>query len=327
MAKPIRVVVTGAAGNVGYALVFRLAAGDVFGPEQQIALSLVEIPAAMPSLEGVALELEDCAFPLLSTVELASDPKKGFANASWAILVGSKPRTKGSERNDLIRDNAPLFVAQGGALNESASDDIRVTVVGNPANLNCAVACSHAPDIPDARFSALTRLDHNRTVAQLAAKSNVGTGQIRKVAIWGNHSSTQYPCISHAEIDGHRNWPVFQDEDWFRSVLVPCVQERGAAIIEKRGQSSAASAANAIVDHLRDWHLGTPEDEFVSMAVKGGGIYGTPREVFFSFPVTIADGQVEVVSNLSLDEFDRKMIKATGAELVGELEAANEVLG
>lgn len=326
MAKPIRVVVTGAAGNVGYALVFRLAAGDVFGPEQQIALSLVEIPQAMRALEGVALELEDCAFPMLSSVEIYSEPKKGFADARWAILVGSKPRAKGSERNDLIRDNAPLFVVQGRALNDYAAQDVKVTVVGNPANLNCAVACEHAPDIPDAQFSALTRLDHNRTVAQLAAKAKVNITQIGKVAIWGNHSSTQYPCISHAEIEGHRNWPVFRDEAWFRRVLVPDIQNRGAAIIERRGQSSAASAANAVVDHLQDWHWGTPKNEFVSMAIKGGGIYDTPKEVFFSLPVTIANGQVKAMPDLPLNEYDRCMINATGIELVEELKAAKEAI-
>ncbi len=327
MAKPIRVAVTGAAGNVGYALVFRLAAGDVFGPEQEIELSLVEIPPAMQALEGVALELEDCAFPLLASVRLASDPKQGFADTRWAVLVGSKPRVKGAERSDLIKDNAPLFVAQGQALNDYAAPDVRVTVVGNPANLNCAVACRNAPDIPDTRFTALTRLDHNRTVAQLAAKAQVGIERVRKVAIWGNHSATQYPCIAHAEIDGHRSWPVFGDEDWFRGVLVPKIQNRGAVIIEKRGQSSAASAAQAVVDHLRDWHRGTPAGEFVSMGIKSGGQYGVPRDVFFSFPVTIADGEATAVPGLPLDAYDRRMLQVSADELVGELETAKEVIG
>ncbi len=327
MARPIRVAVTGAAGNVGYALIFRLAAGDVFGPEQEIELSLVEIPAAMQALEGVALELEDCAFPLLASVRLASDPRQGFADARWAVLVGSKPRAQGAERSDLIKDNAPLFVTQGQALNDWAAPEVRVTVVGNPANLNCAVACQNAPDIPDSRFTALTRLDHNRTVAQLAAKAQVGMERIRKVAIWGNHSSTQYPCIAHAEIDGHRSWPVFRDEGWIRNVLVPTVQNRGAAIIAKRGQSSAASAAQAVVDHLRDWHLGTPDGELTSMGIKSQGLYGTPRDVFFSFPVTIAHGEVTVVPGLPLDAYDRRMIHASADELVGELETAKEVMG
>ncbi len=327
MAKPIRVAVTGAAGNVGYALVFRLAAGDVFGPEREIALSLVEIPPAMQALEGVAMELEDCAFPLLSSVRLASDPREGFADASWAVLVGSKPRAKGAERSALIKDNAPLFVTQGQALNNCAAQDVRVTVVGNPANLNCAIACQNAPDIPDSRFTALTRLDHNRTVAQLAARAQVGVNRVRKVAIWGNHSSTQYPCIAHAEIEGHRGWPVFQDTDWVRNVLVPQVQNRGAAIIEQRGQSSAASAAQAVIDHLRDWYRGTPDGEFVSMGLKSRGLYSTPHDVFFSFPVTIAQGEVTVVSDLSLDSYDRCMIDASAEELVKELKTARTVIG
>ncbi len=326
MTKPIRVAVTGAAGNVGYSLVFKLAGGEVFGPKQRIALTLVEIPPAMPALEGVALELEDCAFPLLSSMELTSDLRSGFAETNWAVLVGSKPRSRGAERSDLIKENAPLFVAQGRALNDFAARDVRVTVVGNPANLNCAVACQNAPDIPDDRFSALTRLDHNRAVAQLAAKAEVGTGQVRRVAIWGNHSSTQYPCVSHAEIDGHRNWPVFRDTVWIRNVLIPEVQNRGAAVINRRGQSSAGSAAKAVVDHMRDWYFGTPKEEFVSMGVKGGGIYGTPQDVFFSFPVTITDGEVTIVPHLPLDRFDRSMINASGEELVTEIDTAKEVI-
>ena len=327
MTKPIRVAVTGAAGNVGYALVFKLAAGEVFGPEQEIVLTLVEIPLAMQALEGVALELEDCAFPLLSSMKLTSDLRTGFADANWAVLVGSKPRSRGAERSDLIKENAPLFVVQGRALNDFAAENVRTTVVGNPANLNCAVACKNAPDIPNGRFSALTRLDHNRAVAQLAAKAEVGTGQVRKVAIWGNHSSTQYPCVSHAEIDGHRNWPVFRDTDWIRNELIPEVQNRGAAVINRRGQSSAGSAAKAVVDHMRDWHFGTPKGEFVSMGVKGEGIYGTPLDVFFSFPVTITDGEVAIVPDLPLDTFDRSMISASGTELMAEVETANEVIG
>ncbi len=326
MAKPIQVAVTGAAGNVGYALVFRLAAGAVFGPEQKIALSLVEIPPAMPALEGVALELEDCAFPLLTSVRLAADPREGFADTSWAVLVGSKPRTQGAERSDLIKDNAPLFVTQGQALNEYAAPDVRITVVGNPANLNCAVACQNAPDIPDSRFTALTRLDHNRTVAQLATKARVSLDRVRKVAIWGNHSTTQYPCIAHAEIDGHRRWPVFRDEDWIRNVLVPTVQNRGAAIIAKRGQSSAASAAQAVVDHMRDWYWGTPAGEFVSMGIRSQGLYGMPPEIFFSFPVTIAHTEVTVVPGLPLDGYDRHMLQTSADELIGELETANAAL-
>lgn len=326
MAKPLKVAVTGAAGNVGYALAFRLAAGDAFGADREIELSLIEIQPAMQALEGVAMELEDCAFPLLSGIDLNSSPAAGFRDVEWAVLVGAKPRVKGSERSDLIRDNAPLFVEQGRALSANADPGVRVTVVGNPANLNCAVACNAAPGIPDSQFSALTRLDHNRAVSLLARKSGVGTARVRRIAIWGNHSSTQYPCLSHAEIDGRRDWPALQDRDWIRDSLIPQVQDRGASVIAQRGQSSAASAANAVVDHLRDWHGGTPAGDFVSMGIKGRGAYDAPPQVFFSYPVTVADGEVSIVPDLPLDEFDRKMIDASGAELVAELEAVADVL-
>lgn len=326
MANSIRVTVTGAAGNVGYALIFRIAAGALFGPAQAVDLVLLEIPQAVPMLEGVALELEDCAFPLLSSLQVTSDPWQGFDGTQYALLVGSKPRTRGAERNSLIADNLPIFVSQGQALNARAAADVRVTVVGNPANLNCLIAREHAPDIPTERFTALTRLDHNRTVGMVARHAGVNPASVTNVAIWGNHSATQYPCISHALIQGHRDWPVFTDDHWLRHELIPRIRNRGAEIIAQRGQSSAASAAHAILGHVRNWHEGTPPGDSLSMALMSQGEYGTPPGVIYSFPVTVADGDIQVVPDLVLTDFDRRMIEMSGQELLEERGLAQQLM-
>jgi len=318
MKKPIRVAVTGAAGNVGYALVFRIANGDLFGPDQPVILKLLEITPAMKALEGVAMELSDCAFPLLDGMELADDAAVAFRDANWALLVGARPRGKGMERADLLTLNASIFVAQGQALNNAAASDVRVVVVGNPANTNCLVAMSHAPDIPRDRFTAMTRLDHNRAVAQLALKAGVSVRDVRRMTIWGNHSSTQYPDAIHALISGRPAPQVIGDDAWIQETFIPLVQKRGAAIIEARGQSSAASAASAVISHVQSWHHGTPADDWTSMGIPGTGQYDTPREVVFSYPVTIRGGAYEVVEGLAMDDFARQKLALTAAELLEE---------
>ncbi len=327
MRTPLRVAVTGAAGNVGYALVFRIAHGDLFGPEQPVILQMLEIPPAMKALEGVAMELDDCAFPLLADMVLTDDPATAFRGANWALLVGARPRGKGMERKDLLTLNAAIFVAQGKALNANAAADIRVVVVGNPANTNCLVAMRNAPDIPQQRFTAMTRLDHNRAISQVAHKAGVPVSQVRRMTIWGNHSSTLYPDLYHAEIAGRSAPEVIQDDIWVREVFIPTVQKRGAAIIEARGQSSAASAASAVVDHVRDWHRGTAPDDWVSMAIPSDGTYDAPRDVIFSYPVTIQAGEYRIVEGLKLSEFDRERIAATGQELMEERAAVLNMLG
>lgn len=328
MKAPIRVTVTGAAGNIGYALVFRLAAGDAFGPDQPIILQMLEIPPVMRALEGVAMELEDCAFPLLHGMVLTDDPNVAFDGANWALLVGSKPRGKGMERKDLIRDNGPIFTTQGKAINERAADDIRVLVVGNPANTNCLIAMNNAPDVPRERFTAMTRLDHNRAVSQIARKAGVPVASVKQVTIWGNHSTTQYPDVRHARIDGQPAPEVIDDQAWIREVFIPLVQKRGATVIEARGQSSAASAANAAIDHVRDWALGTSPDNWVSMSVPSElGAYGIPANLIFSYPVRCANGRYEVVSGLDFDDFGRQKIELTTNELLEERAVVQDLLG
>lgn len=328
MKAPIRVTVTGAAGNIGYALVFRLAAGDAFGPDQPIILQMLEIPPVMRALEGVAMELEDCAFPLLHGMVLTDDPNVAFDGANWALLVGSKPRGKGMERKDLIRDNGPIFTTQGKAINERAADDIRVLVVGNPANTNCLIAMNNAPDVPRERFTAMTRLDHNRAVSQIARKAGVPVASVKQVTIWGNHSTTQYPDVRHARIDGRPAPEVIDDQAWIREVFIPLVQKRGATVIEARGQSSAASAANAAIDHVRDWALGTSPDNWVSMSVPSElGAYGIPANLIFSYPVRCANGRYEVVSGLDFDDFGRQKIELTTNELLEERAVVQDLLG
>jgi len=318
MRTPIRVAVTGAAGNVGYALVFRIANGDLFGPEQPVILQLLEIPPAMKALEGVAMELSDCAFPLLADMILTDQATEAFKGANWALLVGARPRGKGMERADLLQLNAAIFVEQGKALNAVAAEDIRVVVVGNPANTNCLVAMHNAPDIPRERFTAMTRLDHNRAVSQLALKAQVNVSEVKRVTIWGNHSSTQYPDAYHALIAGRPAPEVINDDTWIKETFIPTVQKRGAAIIEARGQSSAASAANALVNHVQSWYHGTPADDWVSMGILSHGEYGAPKDVIFSFPVTIQNGTYNIVQGLALSDFDRERLAITGKELLEE---------
>ncbi len=318
MKRPIRVAVTGAAGNVGYALVFRVANGDLFGPDQPVALQLLEITPAMKALEGVAMELSDCAFPLLAETVLTDDATVAFRDVNWALLVGARPRGKGMERADLLNLNASIFVAQGQALNKGAAPDVRVVVVGNPANTNCLVTMSHAQDIPRDRFTAMTRLDQNRAAAQLAIKAGVPVKEVSRVTIWGNHSSTQYPDAIHARISGQPAAQVIGDDAWIKETFIPLVQKRGAAIIEARGQSSAASAASAVINHVQSWYHGTPEDDWVSMGILGTGQYDTPRDVIYSYPVTVRGGAYEVVEGLDMDDFARQRLAATTAELLEE---------
>ncbi|GIV68408.1 malate dehydrogenase [Caldilinea sp.] len=327
MKTPIRVSVTGAAGNIGYALLFRIANGDLFGPDQPVILQLLEIAPAMKALEGVAMELEDCAFPLLAGTVLTDDPNIAFDGANWALLVGARPRTKGMERKDLLSANGAIFTVQGKAINERAASDVRVLVVGNPANTNALIAMRSAPDVPAERFTAMTRLDHNRAVSQLAIKAGVPVTEVKKVTIWGNHSATQYPDAFHAEIGGKPAPAVINDDAWIKEVFIPTVQKRGAAIIEARGQSSAASAANAAINHVQSWWRGTPAGDWVSMAIPSTGAYGAPEGVIFSYPVTVKDGKYTIVEGLELSDFDKQMIRITGDELLEEREAVRELLG
>lgn len=318
MSTPIRVAVTGAAGNIGYALLFRIANGDLFGPDQPVILQMLEIPPAMKALEGVAMELDDCAFPLLTDMVLSDDANTAFERANWALLVGARPRAAGMERKDLLDANGAIFRPQGEAINRHAADDVRVLVVGNPANTNCLIAMRNAPDVPAERFTAMTRLDHNRALTQLAQKAGVPTTEVKKVTIWGNHSSTQYPDAYHAEIGGKPAAQVLNDEGWIRETFIPTVQKRGAAVIEARGQSSAASAANAAINHVQSWYHGTEQGDWVSMGIPSNGEYGVAKDVIFSFPVTIQNGVYTVVESLELSEFDRQMLDKSGDELQEE---------
>ena len=313
--NPVRVAVTGAAGQIGYSLLFRIASGSMLGPDQPVILQMLEITPAMGALEGVAMELDDCAFPLLHDMVLTDDANTAFDGVNYALLVGSRPRSKGMERADLLEANGAIFTVQGKALSESAADDVRILVVGNPANTNALIAMNNAPDIPDERFTAMTRLDHNRAVAQLARKAGVQTTAVTNMTIWGNHSATQYPDIFHARIDGRPARDVVDDQAWLEGDFIPTVQQRGAAIIEARGASSAASAANAAVDHVRTWVMGTAADDWVSMAVPSDGSYGVPEGLMSSFPCTAAKGEWEIVQGLDLDDFSRSRIDASVAEL------------
>jgi malate dehydrogenase len=323
--SPVKVAVTGAAGQIGYSLLFRIASGAVFGPDTPVQLRLLEITPALKALEGVVMELDDCAFPLLSGVEIGDDPNHIFDGANLALLVGARPRSKGMERGDLLEANGAIFTAQGKALNEVAADDIRIGVTGNPANTNALIAMTNAPDIPKERFSALTRLDHNRAISQLAAKTGAKVTDIKKMTIWGNHSATQYPDIFHAEIAGKNAAEVVGDQPWIENDFIPTVAKRGAAIIEARGSSSAASAASATIDAARDWLTGSPEGDWVSMAVVSDGSYGVPEGLISSFPVTTNDGSWEIVQGLEIDEFSRGRIDASTAELAEERSAVQEL--
>jgi malate dehydrogenase len=317
VSKPVKVTVTGAAGQIGYSLVFRIASGQLLGPEQPVDLRLLEIPPAMGALEGVAMEIVDCAFPLLSGLDLHDDPGDAFEGVDIALLVGSRPRTKGMERAELLSENGKIFTVQGRALNERAADGVKVLVVGNPANTNCLIAMSSAPDIPRERFTAMLRLDHNRAVAQLAAKAAVPVSDVSRMGVWGNHSPTMYPDLFHAQIRGEQAAAVVDDQAWIENDFLPNVGKRGAAIIEARGASSAASAANAAIDHVHDWVTGT-DGGWVSMGVPSDGSYGIPAGLICGFPCTCSDGEYTIVGDLDLDEFSRARIDASVTELAGE---------
>ena len=316
--SPVKVAVTGAAGQIGYSLLFRIASGSLFGPDTPVELRLLEITPALGALEGVVMELDDCAFPTLAKVEIGDDPRVIFDGVNHALLVGARPRGPGMERGDLLEANGGIFAPQGKALNEVAADDVHVTVTGNPANTNALIAMSNAPDIPKERFSALTRLDHNRAISQLAAKAGVPVTEITKLTIWGNHSATQYPDIFHAEISGRNAAELVDDQAWLADTFIPTVAKRGAAIIEARGASSAASAASATVDHARDWALGTAPGTWVSMAVCSDGSYGVPEGLISSFPVTTSGGDWSIVQGLDINDFSRQRIDASVAELEEE---------
>ena len=321
MRSPIRVAVTGAAGNIGYALVYRIANGDLFGPDQPVILHMLEITPALKALEGVAMELDDCAFPLLAGMVLSDDANVAFNGINWALLVGARPRSKGMERKDLLDANGAIFSVQGKALNNNAAADIRVLVVGNPANTNCLITLHNAPDIPTERFTAMTRLDHNRALSQLAQKAGVPVTEVKQATIWGNHSATQYPDAFHAQISGKPAADVIGDDAWIKQTFIPTVQKRGAAIIEARGQSSAASAANAAINHVQTWHNGTPAGDWTSMAILSTGAYGSPQDVIYGYPVTVSNGEISVVEGLSLSNFDNQMLATTSQELLEEREA------
>ena len=325
MKSPVRVTITGAAGQIGYQLAFRIASGQMLGTDQPVILQLLEIPPALPALNGVVMELDDCAFPTLAGVVATDDPDVAFSDADYALLVGARPRGPGMERKDLLEANAAIFSVQGKAINEHASRDIRVLVVGNPANTNALITQANAPDINPRNFTAMTRLDHNRALAQLAAKTDSHVTDIRCMTIWGNHSATQYPDISHATVRGEAA-PGLVARAWLADEFIPVVQQRGAAIIKARGASSAASAASAAIDHMHDWALGTPEDDWVSMAIPADGSYGIGPGIIYSYPVRCSGGDYEIVQDLDIDDFSRERMTATEAELREERAAIESLL-
>lgn len=318
---PVNVTVTGAAGQIGYALLFRIASGHLLGADVPVKLRLLEIPQGMKAAEGTAMELDDCAFPLLKGIDIFDDPNQGFEGANVALLVGARPRTKGMERGDLLSANGGIFKPQGEAINAHAADDIKVLVVGNPANTNALIAQAAAPDVPAERFTAMTRLDHNRAISQLAQKTGAAVSDIKRLTIWGNHSATQYPDIFHAEIAGKNAAEVVNDEAWLADTFIPTVAKRGAAIIEARGASSAASAANAAIDHVHTWVNGTAEGDWTSMGIPSDGSYGVPEGLISSFPVVCKDGKYEIVQGLDINEFSRARIDVSVQELVEERDA------
>ncbi len=327
----VRVAVTGAAGQIGYALLFRIASGEMLGKDTQVQLRLLEIPAAVKAAEGTAMELEDCAFPLLSGVEITDDPNVAFDGVNVALLVGARPRTKGMERGDLLEANGGIFKPQGAALNAHAADDVKILVVGNPANTNCLIARSHAQDIPAQRFTAMMRLDHNRAVGQVAKKTGARVADVKQVSVWGNHSATQYPDLSQAKIMGSATRPtkpaneVINDHAWIENDFIPTVQKRGAAIIEARGASSAASAANAAIEHVRDWVLGTPGDDWVSMGIASDGSYGIPEGIVAGHPCKCSGGEWSIVQGLEINDFSRARIDASVQELQDERKAVQDL--
>ena len=325
MSASTQIAITGAAGQIGYQLAFRIASGQLLGHGQSITLRLVEIAPAMQALEGVAMELEDCAFGSLREVVVTDRLEEGFRGADYVFLVGAKPRGPGMERSDLLTGNARIFSRQGAVLNEQADEHAKVLVVGNPANTNALIASSNAPDMNPRNFSAMTRLDHNRACAQLAARTGHHVSTVRQMTIWGNHSATQYPDLSQATVDG-KAAAALVEEDWARGEFITTVQQRGASVIKARGTSSAASAANAAIEHMRDWAHGTPGGDWVSMAVPSDGSYGSPEGVFFSYPVRCDDGAYEIVQGLDLDEFSQEKIRITSEELLDERAAASDLM-
>ena len=325
MKDPVSVTITGGAGQIGYQLAFRIASGQMLGTDQPVILKLLEIPQALDALQGVVMELDDCAFPTLAGVVATDSPDEAFTNSDYALLVGARPRGPGMERKDLLEANAAIFSVQGKALNDHASRDVRVLVVGNPANTNALIASANAPEIPAGNFTAMTRLDHNRAMAQLAARTGHHVNDIRRLTIWGNHSATQYPDVYHASVVDAPAMDLI-DTDWLENEFIPTVQQRGAAIIKARGASSAASAASAAIDHMRDWALGTPDDDWVSMAIPSDGSYGIDPGVIYSFPVRCAGGRYEIVSGLEINEFSRARMDATNTELREERAAVEHLL-
>jgi malate dehydrogenase len=325
MTSPVRVAVTGAAGQIGYSLLFRIASGSMLGPDTKVILQLLEITPALKALEGVKMELDDCAFPLLADVVCTDDANVAFGDADVALLVGAMPRKAGMERSDLLTANGGIFKPQGQALSASAKKDVKILVVGNPANTNALIAQQNAPDLDPGRFTAMTRLDHNRAISQLASRTGVTVNDITNMTIWGNHSVTQYPDLFHAKVNGKNAYELVGDHEWVDSTYIPTVAKRGAAIIEARGASSAASAANAAVDHIRSWTLGTAPGDWVSMAVPSDGSYGVPEGLISSFPCTCANGEYSIVQGLDIDAYSRGKIDATAAELVEERDAVREL--
>jgi malate dehydrogenase len=325
MNSPVRVAITGAAGQIGYQLCFRIAAGDMLGPDQPVILQLLEIAPALGALEGVVMELRDAAFPLLMDVVATDNAETAFQDTDYALLVGARPRGPGMERKDLISANGKIFGPQGAAMNKVASRDIKVLVVGNPANTNALIARAAAPDLDPRNFTAMTRLDHNRSMAQLADKTGIHSSNITNMLVWGNHSSTQYPDIRFAKIDG-KSAAGLVDQDWYRDTFIPDVQQRGAAIIKARGASSAASAASAAIDHIRSWAMGTPEGDWVSMSVPADGSYGIESGVIYSYPCVCENGDYRIVQGLEIDEFSRERMDATEAELLEERAAVEDLL-
>jgi malate dehydrogenase len=323
MKAPVRVAVTGAAGQIGYSLLFRIAHGDMLSPDQPVILQLLEIPneKAQKALKGVMMELDDCAFPLLAGMEATDDAKTAFRDADFALLVGARPRGPGMERKDLLAENAKIFIEQGRALNETARRDVHVLVVGNPANTNCWIAMKNAPNLYPLNFTAMMRLDHNRAVSQLAARVGQPVADIRKVSVWGNHSATQYPDVFQAEAGGRKIWPQINDQAWLENTFIPSIQKRGAAIIDARGASSAASAANAAIDHMRDWVLGTRDGDWVSMGIPSENSYGIPEGVIYGYPVTCSNGRYEIVRGIELSDFSKAKLQATHRELLEERDA------
>ena len=325
MSSPVKVVVTGAAGQIGYALVYRIASGQMLGPDTKVELRLLEVPQARGALDGVAMELDDCAFPLLSNIVCTDDPNEAFDGANVGLLVGARPRTAGMERGDLLEANGAIFTVQGRAINDHAADDVRILVVGNPANTNAMIAMNSAPDVPNERFTAMMRLDHNRAKTQVAQKTGASVADVTNMTIWGNHSATQYPDVVHAKVKGGSAWDAIGDEAWVADTFIPTVQKRGAAIIEARGASSAASAANAAIDHVRDWVLGTPEGDWVSMGVAVDGQYGIEAGIICGLPCVCRGGQWSVVEGIELDAFSQPRIDASVAELRDEHAAVKEL--